>query len=284
MNNLRSAATFVCPGLLKIARTSSLDPDVIKFVTHIITTQIEHREKNNTRRKDFVQLLIDLRQEDCKNNEVTLGLGQCAANVFLFYVAGSVTSTDATTYTLHELSQNPHIMKRLQAEIDEMLEKSNGAINYDVVNEMKLLDWCVKETLRKYPGLPILNRECTEQYTVPDSKVVIKKGTQVVIPLLGYSMDEQYFPEPDRYWPERFDTAAKNYDEKAYYPFGEGPRNCIGFRMGTMVAKIGLVMLLSRYNFEATQGPKIEFSPVSVTLAPKGGISLRISNKLRSST
>ncbi|XP_065092330.1 cytochrome P450 6d3-like [Ochlerotatus camptorhynchus] len=278
-NNFRAAAVFVCPELLKVTRVSSLSPEMIKFVTDIVTEQINYREKNNVIRKDFIQLLIDLRREDKNNNEVALNLGQCAANVFLFYVAGSDTSTSAITFTLHELSQHPETMQKLQEEIDEMVVKSNGELTYDGIKAMPYLDLCVKETLRKYPGLPMLNRECTKDFKVPDSDVVIRKGTQVVIPLLAYGMDEKYFPEPDRYDPERFEDATKNYDEKAYFPFGEGPRNCIAFRMGVMVSKIGLVLLLSKFNFEATQGPKMKFSAASVPLLPKAGIPLKISKR-----
>ncbi|XP_062548378.1 cytochrome P450 6d3-like [Armigeres subalbatus] len=279
LNNVRSAATFVCPGLLKIIRTTSLTPEMINFVTGIVTEQIEYREKNNITRKDFIQLLIDLRREDSRNNEVVLSLEQCAANVFLFYVAGSDTSTSAISFTLHELTQNPETMNTLQAEIDEMLVKTNGELTYNGIKEIAYLDHCVKETLRKYPGLPILNRECTNNYAVPNSDIVIKKGTQVVLPLLAYGMDEQYFPEPERYYPERFDKSTKDYDEKAFYPFGEGARNCIGFRMGVMVTKICLVLLLSKFNFEATRGPKISFCATTVPLLPKGGIPLKISTR-----
>ncbi|XP_053693813.1 cytochrome P450 6d3-like [Sabethes cyaneus] len=274
--NFRSAATFLCPGLLKITGISGLEPEVKEFVTKIITEQVEYREKNNVQRKDFIQQLIELRREDSKNKEVMLSLEECAANIFLFYIAGSDTSTAAISFTLHELSQSPANMTKLQNEIDEMLQKSNGVVAYDVVKEMKFLDLCLKETLRKYPGLPILNRECTEDYQVPHSKVVIRKGTQLIIPLLGYGMSEEYFPEPSRYAPERFAVESQNYDEKAYYPFGEGPRNCIGLRMGSMVSKIGLVLLLSKYNFEATRDAKFNFMPSMVTLIPQGGIPLKI--------
>ncbi|EAT39047.1 AAEL009131-PA [Aedes aegypti] len=276
-NNLRAAASFICPELLKLTRISSLSPEMIRFVTDIVTKQIEHREKNKVTRKDFIQLLIDLRREDTNNNEAALGFEECAANVFLFYVAGSDTSTSAVAFTLHELTQNAETMGKLQTEIDEMLVKTSGELTYDGIKEMSYLDLCVKETLRKYPGLAILNRECTKSYAVPNSDILLKKGTQVVIPLLAYGMDEKYFPEPDRYLPERFDKSTKNYDEKAFYPFGEGPRNCIAFRMGVMVSKICLVLLLSRFNFEATRGPKIDFTPSTVALLPKGGIPVKIS-------
>lgn len=278
-NNIRSAAFFVCPGIFKFTNLKSVPDYIAEFTTSIVTQQIENREKNNVSRKDFIQLLIDLRQEDRKRNERIMSIQECAAQVFLFYIAGSETTSATISFTLHELSQNSQVLSKLLVEIDETLQRSGGDINYDIVNEMKYLDVCVKETLRKYPGLPLLNRECTNDYQVPNSKVVIKKGTQVIIPLLGYVMDPKYFPDPERYEPERFCGERKNYDEDAYYPFGEGPRNCIGVRMGVMVAKISLVLLLSKFTFEATQGPKFVFEPGTVGLIPKDGIKFKIGQR-----
>lgn len=275
INNLRTYGTFLCPALLKFTRVKVAPEIVNTFVNKIIGDQIEYREKNNVTRKDFLQLLIDLRQE---KSEFGLSLKQIAANVFVFYVAGTDTSTDAVAYTIHELTHRPDLMEKVQAEIDEALEKSNGEITYDVVHELKLLDLCLKETLRKYP-FPILNRECTQDYQVPDSKLIIRKGTPVIIPLQAYGMSEEYFPEPERYLPERFDPAMKNYDEKAYFPFGDGPRNCIGMRMGTVVAKIALIIMLSRFNFEATHGVKLDFARAQIALVSEGGISLKITNR-----
>uniref|UniRef100_A0A182NFE2 Cytochrome P450 n=1 Tax=Anopheles dirus TaxID=7168 RepID=A0A182NFE2_9DIPT len=279
VDNIRSAGVFICPGLLKLTGLTSLPSELVKFVTEIITYQIDHREKNQTSRKDFVQLLIDLRREASKTGEESLTIEQCAANVFLFYIAGAETSTATISFTLHELTHNPAAMSKLQAEIDETLERHNGEITYENIKEMKYLDLCVKETLRKYPGLPILNRECTIDYRVPDSDTVIHKGTQVVIPLLGISMNEKYFPDPETYSPERFDEATKNYDPEAYFPFGVGPRNCIGLRQGVLVSKIGLVLMLSKFNFVATVPAKVKFAVATVPLAPKRGLPMRIERR-----
>jgi len=84
------------------------------------------------------------------------------------------------------------------------------------------------ETIRKYPGLPILNRECTEDYQVPDTDLVIKKGTPIVLSLFGMHRDPDYFPDPLLYDPERYLEENMNYNPVAYMPFGEGPRHCIG--------------------------------------------------------
>jgi cytochrome P450 family 6 len=85
------------------------------------------------------------------------------------------------------------------------------------------------ETLRKYPPLPTLHRECTKRYEIPETNVVLEKGIQVVIPTLGIHYDPQYFPKPEVFDPERFSEEEKNKRHHyTYLPFGEGPRACIG--------------------------------------------------------
>lgn len=87
----------------------------------------------------------------------------------------------------------------------------------------------ILETLRKYPVLPFLDRICAENYKIPETDVIIEKGTFVYIPMFGLHYDPKYFPEPHKYDPERFnDENKKNIPPYSYIPFGEGPRNCIG--------------------------------------------------------
>jgi cytochrome P450 family 6 len=75
----------------------------------------------------------------------------------------------------------------------------------------------------------ILNRECTKRYEIPGTNVILEKGIQVVIPTMGMHYDPQYFPEPEKFDPERFSEEAKSTRHHyAYLPFGEGPRICIG--------------------------------------------------------
>ncbi|XP_050077617.1 cytochrome P450 6d3-like [Anopheles maculipalpis] len=281
LNNIRSTGVFLCPGLLKFTGISALAPPMKKFTMEVISSHLHQRETGQVTRRDFIQILTDLRRKAGNNAEESLSDAQCAANVFLFYGAGADTSTGAITFTLHELTHHPEVMEKLQHEIDEMMERHKGEITYDNISELKYLDLCIKETLRMYPALAVLNRECTLDYRVPDSDIVIRKGTQMIIPLLGISMNEKYFPNPELYSPERFDDATKNYDQDAYYPFGAGPRNCIGLRQGLLLSKIALVLMLSKFNFSTTIPRKLSFEPVTVTLAPKGGLPMKIEKRTR---
>jgi Cytochrome P450 len=77
--------------------------------------------------------------------------------------------------------------------------------------------------------VPILNRECTKRYKIPGTNVILEKGIPVVIPTMGIHYDPHYFPEPEKFDPERFSEEAKSKRHHyAYLPFGEGPRICIG--------------------------------------------------------
>lgn len=91
----------------------------------------------------------------------------------------------------------------------------------------------VSETLRMYPTLPFLDRITMETYKVPNSELVIEKGTPIYISMLGMHYNPEYFPDPERYDPERF-TEENKRDRPScvYFPFGEGPRVCIGEDIG----------------------------------------------------
>lgn len=87
----------------------------------------------------------------------------------------------------------------------------------------------ISETLRKYPPLPFLDRVAMDDYKIPNSELIIQKGTPVYIPMLGLHYDPEYFPNPDKYDPERFSEVNKNNILPfTYFPFGAGPHNCIG--------------------------------------------------------
>jgi cytochrome P450 len=85
------------------------------------------------------------------------------------------------------------------------------------------------ETLRKYPPAPRLSRECTKTYKIPGTEIVLEKGVLTIIPILGLHHDPKYYPDPDRFDPERFSEEEKaKRHHYVYLPFGEGPRICIG--------------------------------------------------------
>lgn len=87
------------------------------------------------------------------------------------------------------------------------------------------------ETLRKYPPIVNLQRTAKKDYRVPNTRIVLEKGTTVIIPITAYHWDPEIYPNPDKFDPERFTPdEVKKRHPYAFMPFGEGPRICIGMR------------------------------------------------------
>lgn len=99
---------------------------------------------------------------------------------------------------------------------------------------MKYLDQIICETLRRYPPAYILSRVCARDYLIKSKKsdevdLFLEKGSILTIPVGGLHMDPQYFPDPERFDPDRFsEENKKKIISGTYMPFGSGPRNCIG--------------------------------------------------------
>lgn len=87
----------------------------------------------------------------------------------------------------------------------------------------------VSETLRKYPTVPFIARECTKNCYLPEINAAVEKGTRVFLPVLGLHHDPELYPDPEKFDPERFSPEnKKNRHPMSYLPFGDGPRICIG--------------------------------------------------------
>ncbi|XP_030384627.1 probable cytochrome P450 6d2 [Scaptodrosophila lebanonensis] len=296
---IHNMASFVCPPIAKAMNRFGFENRVLKTLRDIMQQTIEFREQNNVVRKDLLQLLIRLRNtgkigddddkvwdmETAKEDLKAMSIDKIAAQGFLFYAAGSETTASTAAFTLYELSMYPELLQEARNEIDSVLERHNlkrtDKLTYEAVQDLKFLDLCIMETVRKYPGLPMLNRECTEDYKLPDSDYTIKKGTPILISLFGMHHDPNYFPNPSDYDPHRFDTQSPNYDQTAYMPFGEGPRHCIALRMGKVNAKVAVTKVLA--NFDIAEAPrkeveyKFDASPVMV---PKSGLKVRLTKRV----
>lgn len=127
-----------------------------------------------------------------------------------------------------------------------------------------------------------MNRECVKDYKVPGTDIVFEKGTAILIPALAIQRDEKYFPDPLTFNPDRF--AEKNAaPSMSYLPFGDGPRNCIGMRLGKMQTKVGLILMLQNSQFELGETEyyhkELSFAPAGSLLTPETGIQLKISPK-----
>lgn len=269
-NAFAQTAYFSMPTFVKLFKINFFERWVVDYFTESFEKAFKAREQTKDRNNDFLDILRDMKLKDKNFNVATIrGAGM------QFFVAGFETTSSTISYTLHELCLNKAIQNKLRKEIMANIQENKG-ITYEGVNNMKYLDMCIKETLRKYPVVPFLDRKCLDDYKMPGTDLVIEKGTSVYIPIFGLHYDAKYFPKPDKYDPERFN---KNYnsDGLVYLPFGDGPRSCIGERFGLMATKLGLLYTLMKFEVERceqTPDPVI-FEAKSFVLQSKVGLPMK---------
>lgn len=277
---VKTALAFFGPSIMDFFKIPLIDRDSSKFFIKVFTETFDYRIKNNVRRKDFLDYLLQLvnygrlEEDDGEKSKIEDSLDgkitflEAAAQAFVFYLGGFETSSATISHCLYELSVHQEIQEKLREEIKLALKK-HGELNYDSLNSMPYLHQCVSETMRLYPALAILNRVCTRDIDLPTTNLHVKKGVDVVIPVLGIHLDPEIYPDPLKFDPERFtpENIATRHSY-AYLPFGEGPRICIGMRMGLAQTKVALASVLNK--FRVTLAPN---TPVPLVINPKSSVT-----------
>lgn len=273
---LKSFATLAisfAPKLQSVLRLKILDDGIVTFLRKTVWSAVQYREKNNVDRKDFLDNMMVLRKRGQEANGavnvVTIDGDDFVAQSYAFLLAGFETSSSTMTFALYELSLQPAIQERMRTEIEQVMEKYNQEMTYEAILDMPYLEMVVSETLRKYPIVPFLDRACVSDWKFPDSSehyyVTLPRGTAVYIPVYGIHHDPEYYPDPERFDPERFTQEnTKKRHRFTYLPFGEGPRICLGRRFAMMQIKTGLIRILSRFEVAPCKD-----TPIPLKLHPK---------------
>ncbi|KMQ83374.1 cytochrome p450 9e2 [Lasius niger] len=144
---------------------------------------------------------------------------------------------------------------------------------------MTYMDMVISETLRKYPPMFFTDRLCTKSYELPPSQpgyksVTVESNSVMMIFIYGLHRDPKYYPNPDKFDPERFSEENKdNIVPYTYLPFGHGPRKCIGNRFALMETKILVVHLLQKFILKRTEKTvePVVIDKIGFNLQPKGG-------------
>ncbi|CAG9858104.1 unnamed protein product [Phyllotreta striolata] len=263
------------PNWTTLFRVHFFDPAVVEFFSGVF---IDIFRSRNAKNPDYSDLIDTMRELKAKNAEKIDNL-VFSGHAVQFFVAGFESTSSTVAFTLYRFALDPSLQDKGRKEAEEVAEKYGGTFTYEALQDLHYLNMCINETLRMYPVVPFLHRLCVEDYKIPGSDCIIEKDTTVFIPIYGLQMDEKLFPEPHVYNPERFRDKLDQGDGSYYLPFGDGPRKCIGGRLGLMNAKLVLASILR--NFEITKCPKtpipLEFEPRSFLMQSKVGLPLKFS-------
>ncbi|XP_073844248.1 probable cytochrome P450 6a21 [Musca autumnalis] len=273
------------PKLAKRLHMKDTVADVEEFFLSTVRETVRYREENAVQRSDFMNLLLELKNNRLMKNEsgdefVNLTFNEIAAQAFLFLVAGSETSSNTMVFALYEMALNQDVQNKARDEVRRVLKGCQHEMKYETMTEMKYLKQVIDETLRLHTPLPVLNRQAVEDYPIPGyPQYVIRKDMPVIIPAICLHRDAQYYPNPDVFNPDNFSGEQVTLrDPVLYLPFGDGPRNCLGLRFAKMQILVGLSLLLSKFHFSVCKRTPIpmRYDKENFMLTPEKDLYLKV--------
>ncbi|XP_058831123.1 probable cytochrome P450 9f2 [Topomyia yanbarensis] len=305
---LRMMAFRFFPRLMSKLAIDIIDGDLIQYFSEIIREAVRTRDAHGIVRPDMIHLLMQAKKGILKHQNEAPETGEGFATVeesevgkastnkamtepefiaqcLIFFLAGFDTVSTGMMFLAYELALNPYIQEKLYEEIAKTDQLLDGkSVTYDTIQSMKYMDMVVSESLRMWP-VAAVDRLCVRDYLLDDGeglKFTIDKGACVWFPIYGIHHDPKFYPNPQKFDPERFSEANRaNINLSTYLPFGIGPRNCIGSRFALMELKAITYQLLLHFTFERTEQTQV---PITLTkgftaLSTEKGVHLRL--KLR---
>jgi cytochrome P450 len=227
----------------------------------------EHRA-SGADRGNLLSMLIMARDEETGGAAMTDT--QIRDEAITIFLAGHETTAVALTWTWFLLAQHPAVERRLHDELAAVLQGRTPAV----------ADWpslpytqmVLAESMRRYPPVWILGRRALADYRIGEYD--IPASTIVLLSQYVTHHDERWYPDPFRFDPERWTPEARAVRPKfAYFPFGGGPRVCIGEHFAKLEAGLVLATLAQRWRPRLIDGQTIVPKP-SITLRPRDGISM----------
>ncbi|XP_037539370.1 thromboxane-A synthase [Nematolebias whitei] len=296
-------------------RRKQMDSFYINNIKKIIKQREEQLPEQ--RRRDFLQLLLDARtgtdqvslehfdttkhsdkfdhqsqeeqalaeqEDDCRHTEElymkrlqkkTMSDDEIVSQAFVFLLGGYESSRSTLAFTCYLLALHPECQQKLQEEADDLFTKHDSP-NYTNIQELKYLDMVVCEALRHYPPGFRFARDVDHDCVVNGQ--FLPKGATLEIPAGFLHHDPEYWPEPEKFIPERFTPEAKaNQHPFVYLPFGAGPRNCVGMKLAQLEIRMALVHLFHKFSIEACSETKVPLDlKSSGNLGPKNGVFVKI--------
>ncbi|KAG0168861.1 hypothetical protein DFQ28_004492 [Apophysomyces sp. BC1034] len=237
-----------------------------KLMHSIVDEVIRERKESKYAKddtKDFLGFMLNARDDN--------GLGLSDENirdqVLTFLVAGHDTTANTLAWTFYELARHPEIEAKVLQEIVDAGIKHDTLPTPEQISKLNYMHRCLKESLRLYTPVRVLNRYCKQDCVVPGG-YRIKKGSTVSANLYSMHRNSEVFTNPDLFDPERWTPEEEQKRSRfSWLPFGTGSRACIGMAFAIQEARTVLAMLLHRFKF-CYDGPPVGYDPKQATTKP----------------
>lgn len=238
----------------------------IKQLDEIVYGIINQRRKTNRDAGDLLSMFLEAQDEDGSSMSDQQLRDECMT----MFIAGHETTALALSWSWYELAQQPAAVARLQEELGRVL---NGRL--PTLNDLPQLTYTasvINEAMRLRPPAWAISREALSDVEIGGH--VIPKGSEVVMSQFAMHHDPRFFDDPEQFKPERWENDfAKSLPKYAYFPFGGGPRMCIGQQFALMEAILMLATVAQKFAFDLVPNQRIEPQP-SITMRPKYGLKM----------
>lgn len=222
-------------------------------------------------RGDFLSMLVELAEGGAGG----MTGQQVRDEAMTIFVAGHETTANALTWTWYLLAQNPEAERALHAELDTVL--AGRAPTFADLPRLRYTAMVFHEVIRLYPPVWIITRKTQQEFTLDGYHIPV--GSYLHMSQFVVHRDPRWFPEPDRFLPLRWTpegTAAR--PKYSYFPFGAGPRQCIGEGFAEMEAILIIATLAQRWRLRLASTDPVELSPL-VTLRPKNSVHMKLERR-----
>jgi cytochrome P450 len=230
---------------------------------------IERRRSERTGPAAFLDILLDARDAETGG---PLSLREIRDEVMTMLMAGHESTSVALTWTWFLLDQHRHVFEAIRDEVHAVV--GDRQVELDDLAALSMTSMTIDESLRLYPPAWSTTRAPLHDDTIGGRR--IPRGKFVIVSPYVTHRHPAYWQDPDAFRPERFRNGVPTGPDRfAYFPFGGGPRQCMGAQFALMEAKIVLATLVRRFRPTVAPGHVVGIDP-QVTLRPRGGMPMTL--------
>ncbi|MDE3196658.1 MAG: cytochrome P450 [Acidobacteriota bacterium] len=242
------------------AARAVIDP----FIERIISD----RRRSGPNEDDLASLLVYARDEDGK----AMSDGQLRDEIMTIVATGHDSVTEGLTWAFYLLGRHPEVLRKLEAEVLAVIPHEKPSV--ETLRRLPYTTMVMQETMRVYPPIWGLMRVAIDRDTIGGHS--IPAGANVLMSPYAVQRLPHLWPEPGRFIPERFDPEARASRHRfSWFPFGGGPRQCIGGSFAMLEMPVALAMLVAAFEFELIVTEPVRAIP-RVTLKPEHPILVRL--------
>ncbi len=247
----------------------------IQLLDRLIWSHIHARRAEPEIGEDLLGMLLTA--VDAEGDGAMLTDREVRDQLMTIFLAGHETTASGLAWAGWILAAHPEVAERAREEVDRVL--AGRVPTFADLAHLPYLGMVIKEVLRLYsPAVGVFMRRAVEDVQI--GEWLVPKGALVTLLSTVPHLDSRWFSNPEKFDPSRFETeAAKQVPRGAYFPFGTGPRVCIGSSFALMEMTLILAMLLQRYTLRPAPGQTKPGMRVQVTLRPEGGVRLVLAKR-----